>query len=67
MLDDVNAPMQAQLQERLDKLKQEFTRGREQLAQTEARAQELRETLLRISGAIQVLEEMLGASTGAPE
>ena len=50
--------MQQRLLERLNALKEEFKRGQEQLSQLEARAQTLRETLLRISGAIHVLEEL---------
>lgn len=58
--------MQDKLQERLESLKEEFARGKEQLAQLDARAQSLRETLLRISGAIQVLEELIGAPPDTP-
>ena len=54
--------MQEQLLERLSALKEEFKRGQEQLSQLEARAQALRETLLRISGAIHVLEELAGVA-----
>jgi hypothetical protein len=59
--------MHDKLQDRVQKLKDEFKRGKDQLAETESRAQLLRETLLRISGAIQVLEEELGVSPGASE
>jgi predicted nuclease with TOPRIM domain len=47
--------------ERLEKLRAEFARGQEKLSQLEAEAAQLRQTILRISGAIQVLEEELGA------
>jgi predicted nuclease with TOPRIM domain len=47
--------------ERLEKLRAEFARGQEKLSQLEAEAAQLRQTMLRISGAIQVLEEELGA------
>ena len=53
--------MRERLQSRLATLREEFGRGQEQLIQTEARARELREKLLRIAGAIQVLEEELDA------
>lgn len=43
---------------RLTELRQELSTGQEQLANLEHRATELRQTLLRISGAIQVLEEL---------
>jgi len=51
--------MQEQLKQRLDELKEEFERGKKRLDALEAEANELRQTLLRISGAIQVLEEEL--------
>lgn len=43
---------------RLNQLKEELKSGQEQLAQLEQRSDELRKTMLRISGAIQVLEEL---------
>ena len=61
---DGNEAMRDRLQSRLGKLRNEFAHGQEQLVQTEARARELRETLLRIAGAIQVLEEELDAPLG---
>jgi len=51
--------MREQLEERLSKLKSEFESGQQMLAELEAKASNLRETLLRISGAVQVLEEAL--------
>ena len=57
--------MQQQLRKRLQQLKAEFEVGQKALADTEAKARELRDTLLRISGAIQVLEEEL-ATQEAP-
>jgi len=50
--------MKTQLQERLQTLKTEFRNGQQALADLESRQQNLRTTLLRISGAIQVLEEL---------
>ena len=44
---------------RLDQLRQEYERGQAQLRELLAQEAVLRETLLRISGAAQVLEEML--------
>jgi chromosome segregation ATPase len=52
------------LRERLAKLQEEFSSGQTQLLQAEARVRDLRETLLRISGAIQVLSEELGDADG---
>jgi uncharacterized coiled-coil protein SlyX len=51
--------MRQQLEERLQSLKSEFAVGQQRLADLEAQAANLRDTLLRISGAIQVLEEEL--------
>ena len=56
------APGREQLELRLDALKQEFETGQNMLRQAELQRQQLGETLLRISGAIQVLEELLGPS-----
>lgn len=52
--------MQEQLQKRIDELKKEFQAGQARLRELETEQAYLRETMLRISGAIQVLEEMLG-------
>ncbi|TYQ31000.1 hypothetical protein [Pseudanabaena sp. UWO310] len=51
--------MQEQLQKRLQALKAEYEAGQQVLANLEAKKAGLRETLIRISGAIQVLEEEL--------
>jgi len=51
--------MRVRLEERLNKLKSEFESGQKMLAELDVKASNLRETLLRISGAIQVLEEEL--------
>ena len=51
--------MQQQIQSRLEVLKSEFETGQAKLRDLEIQQSRLRETLLRISGAIQVLEEML--------
>jgi hypothetical protein len=56
--------VQEQIESRLDALKQEFTRGQARFQELDAQQSALRETLLRISGAIQVLEEVL-AGDGA--
>ncbi len=52
--------MRDQLENRLKELKSEFEVGQNKLNELEAQAANLRNTLLRISGAIQVLEEELG-------
>jgi predicted nuclease with TOPRIM domain len=62
--------MKEQLQQRVQLLKTEYEAGQQMLADLEAKQMSLRETMLRISGAIQVLEEMLttpDASTDAEE
>jgi predicted nuclease with TOPRIM domain len=51
--------MQVQLEQRLRELKVEYEAGQKRLAELEAKQTMLRETLWRISGAIQVLEEEL--------
>jgi len=56
--------MREQLQARLEELKQEFEGGQQRLAEMENQAAQLRQTLLRISGAIQVLEEELSKAEG---
>lgn len=56
--------MQEQLQGRLAQLKEEFDKGQRRLGQIEVEATELRQTLLRISGAIQVIEEELAKAQG---
>jgi predicted nuclease with TOPRIM domain len=51
--------MLEELQSRLEVLKKEFAMGQARLQGVEFQQGKLRETLLRISGAIQVLEELL--------
>jgi predicted nuclease with TOPRIM domain len=55
--------MQAQLEQRLRELQVEYEAGQKMLADLEAQQTNLRNTLLRISGAIQVLEEELAKAT----
>jgi prefoldin subunit 5 len=58
--------MKEQLEKRLAELKAEFETGQKQLEALENQANTLRQTLLRISGAIQVLEEEI-ARDGASQ
>ena len=64
--------MRNQLERRLEQLKKEFDTGRARATELEQQQTALHQTLLRISGAIQVLEEELkiqpqdGAQNGAP-
>jgi hypothetical protein len=52
--------MRSQLEQRIKELKLEFGSGQKMLVDLEMRQANIRNTLLRISGAIQVLEEELG-------
>ncbi|MGE5658482.1 MAG: hypothetical protein ACM37W_17915 [Actinomycetota bacterium] len=51
--------MKEQLRRRLETLKSEFEAGQKMLADLEAQQLRVKETVWRISGAIQVLEEEL--------
>jgi prefoldin subunit 5 len=51
--------MREQAKLRLEELKKEFETGQSQLQELDRQQTRLRETLLRISGAIQILDEML--------
>jgi len=57
--------MKPQLEKRLAELKSEFESGQKMLADLQTKRSELEATMLRISGAIQVLEEMLSKQGGA--
>jgi hypothetical protein len=52
------------MKERLDQLRWEYEKGRQQLALLDRRREDVHATMLRISGAILVLEELM-ASGGA--
>lgn len=55
--------MREQLQARLEALKREFETGQARLRELESEEMYVRETVLRISGAIKVLEEVLSDSS----
>jgi predicted nucleic acid-binding Zn-ribbon protein len=68
--------MREQMQTRLEALRKEFETGQAELEKIERQRTYLRETMLRISGAAQVLEELLEkgqpaqqnrAGTGEPQ
>ena len=63
--------MKQQLEQRLQQLKAEFASGQKVLVDLETKQANVRETLLRIQGAIQVLEEELAKvdkdNTESPE
>jgi predicted nuclease with TOPRIM domain len=51
--------MRQQLQHRLEALHDEFEKGQSRLREMQLQQSQLQETLLRISGAIQILSELL--------
>lgn len=55
--------MREQAERRVSELRDEHQKGQQMLAELDGRAAELRQTLMRISGAIQVLEELLTHDT----
>jgi hypothetical protein len=57
--------MREQLEKRLEELRAEFESGQKMLNEVETKRENLRQTLLRISGAIQVIEEMLAKPSDA--
>ncbi|MGH3943143.1 MAG: hypothetical protein ACRDTG_31875 [Pseudonocardiaceae bacterium] len=59
--------MQEQLEKRVAELEAEYRAGQEMLADLETKRADLQQTLLRISGAIQVLRELLGAESESVE
>ena len=56
--------MREQLEQRLIQLKAEFEAGQKMLAELEAKQASTRESMLRISAAIKVLEEELAKTDG---
>ncbi len=58
--------MREQVEQRVSELRAELQKGQHALAELESRQAELRQTLLRISGAIQVLEELLSPPAPPP-
>lgn len=59
--------MRDQMGERLEALRSEYAAGQNMLTELVNRQAELQQTLLRISGAIQVLEELLGEESEAAD
>jgi uncharacterized coiled-coil protein SlyX len=58
--------MKQQLQQRLQELKAEYESGQKVIADLEAKQANVKNTLLRIAGAIQVLEEELAKAEKSP-
>jgi predicted nuclease with TOPRIM domain len=57
--------MRERLEQRLKVLKAEFEAGQKMLTELEAKQASVRETLMRINGAIQVIEEELAKANGS--
>ena len=55
------------MEQKLRELEAEFERGQEQMALLDQKRAELRDTMLRISGAIQVLKELLAENGRQPD
>ena len=58
--------MDEHLKRRLAELRIEYETGQKEASQLQTKLDELNRTLLRISGAIQVLEEMLASENLSP-
>lgn len=56
--------MEMKLRQRLETLRTEYEKGQKTLGDLEGQVANLRATLLRISGAVQVLQEELGEGEG---
>lgn len=59
--------MNQQLENRLAELRREYESGQNVLTELQQKQDQVRATLMRISGAIQVLEELLQAEAGNGE
>lgn len=59
--------MRTRLEQRLNQLKAEFEAGQQMIIELETKRDNLQKTLLRISGAIQVLEEELSQAGNEQE
>lgn len=58
--------MSEEIQRRLSSLRSEYERGQERLRELRKEEIELRETLLRIEGAVTVLQEFIPPLSNAP-
>ncbi|WP_432194820.1 hypothetical protein [Streptomyces sp. bgisy027] len=57
--------MRAEIEKRVSELESEYREGQRMLADLEAKQADLQQTLLRISGALQVLNELLAAENAS--
>jgi len=55
------------MEQRLQELRSEFESGQKLMAELDAKQAHLRSSLLRISGAMQVLEELLSQGASVPQ
>lgn len=55
------------MHDRLQQLKKELQKGEQEMARLDQNRQQLRDTMLRIAGAIQVLEELSAQNAGAEQ
>lgn len=55
------------IEQKLQELRYEYAKGQQQLAQLDKRRHEVHDTMLRISGAIQVLEELQAVQVAVEE
>ncbi|PHN01992.1 hypothetical protein [Flavilitoribacter nigricans] len=59
--------MKTLIEDRLTELKTEFQKGKERLSELEKESRNVEEAMLRISGAIQILEELLASNQSDTE
>ncbi|WP_327396853.1 hypothetical protein [Streptomyces phaeochromogenes] len=57
--------MRAEIEKRVSELETEYRDGQRMLADLEAKQADLQQTVLRISGALQVLNELLAAENAS--
>jgi len=55
------------MHDRLQQLKKELQKGEQEMARLDQNRQQLRDTMLRIAGAIQVLEELSAQNAGVEQ
>lgn len=58
--------MKEQIEKRLTELRAEFESGQKMMTELESRMAKLRDSMLRIAGAIQMLEELLEQPASPP-
>jgi len=62
----LHEPTRADIESRLATLRSEYAKGEIEVQRAQARLAELQQTMLRLSGAIAVLEELLGTQGANP-